>query len=77
MHHIEPVECVCGATLRIREFRLGLVRTPRKERAPCPVCGRTVYETEMDGFFMVEVLRRTAPVLAVPASTQKRKAQRP
>lgn len=77
MHHIEPVECVCGATLRIREYRLGLVRTPRKEHAPCPVCGRTVYETEMDGFFLVEVIRRPTPVLSVSASHQKRKSPRP
>ncbi|WP_454764402.1 hypothetical protein [Cupriavidus campinensis] len=77
MHHIEPVECVCGATLHIREYRLGLVRTPRKQHAPCPVCGRTVYETELDGFLLVEVITRRAPALPVAPAVQKRKSQRP
>jgi len=56
MNVIEEVECICGTTVEISEFHLGLRGETISTRAPCPMCGRTLYEVDIDGMVLVEVI---------------------
>lgn len=56
MNVIEEVECICGATVEISEFHLGLRGETVQTKAPCPICGRALYEVEIDGMVLVEVI---------------------
>ena len=56
MNIIEEIECICGTTVEISEFRLGLRGETVPTKAPCPMCGRTLYEVEIDGMVLVEVV---------------------
>lgn len=56
MNVIEVVGCICGTTVEISEFHLGLRGEAISTKAPCPVCGRTLYEVEIDGMVLVEVI---------------------
>lgn len=56
MNVIEEVECICGTTVEISEFRLGLRGETVPTKAPCPICGRALYEAEIDGVVLVEVI---------------------
>lgn len=56
MNVIEEVECICGTTVEISEYHLGLRGQTIMTAAPCPVCGRALYEVEIDGMVLVEVI---------------------
>lgn len=56
MNVIEEVECICGTTVEISEFHLGLRRETVPTKAPCRMCGRTLYEVDIDGIVLVEVV---------------------
>ncbi|MGO4416788.1 hypothetical protein AB4Z27_27840 [Cupriavidus sp. KB_39] len=55
MNVIEEIECICGTTVEISEFHLGLRGETVPTKAPCPMCGRTLYEVDIDGMVLVEV----------------------
>lgn len=61
MNVIEEVQCVCGTTVEISEFHLGLRGETIITKAPCPVCGRALYEVEIDGMVLVEVILQAEP----------------
>lgn len=56
MNVIEEVECLCGTIVEISEFRLGLRGETVPTKAPCPICGRALYEVDIDGMVLVEVI---------------------
>ncbi|WP_454763362.1 hypothetical protein [Cupriavidus campinensis] len=56
MNVIEAIECICGTTVEISEFHLGLRGETVSTKAPCPMCGRTLYEVDIDGMVLVEVV---------------------
>ncbi|WP_454765333.1 hypothetical protein [Cupriavidus campinensis] len=56
MNHIDEIECICGTTVEISEFQLGLRGEPVHTAAPCPICGKVLYETDIDGIVLVEVI---------------------
>lgn len=56
MNVIEEVECICGTTVEISEYHLGLRGETISTKAPCPICGRTLYEVEIDGMVLAEVI---------------------
>lgn len=73
MNVIDEVACICGTTVEISEFHLGLRGETVPTKAPCPMCGRTLYEVDIDGMVLVEVVldavKRSG---AVPPETVKR-----
>lgn len=56
MNVIEEVKCICGTTVEISEFHLGLRGETIPTKAPCPICGRALYEVEIDGIVLVEAI---------------------
>jgi hypothetical protein len=42
--------------VEISAFHLGLRGETVPTKAPCPMCGRTLYEVDIDGMVLVEVV---------------------
>lgn len=58
MNIIEEVECKCGTIVEISEYSLSLRGETVLTTATCPICDRTLYQTEIDGLVLVEVVLR-------------------
>ena len=75
MNVIEEVECICGTTVEISEFHLGLRGETVSTKALCPMCGRTLYEVDIDGMVLGEVVLPVERTGVVPPKTFRRLPQ--
>lgn len=60
MNVMEEVECICGTTVEFCEF-LGLRDETVPAKAPSPMYGQTLYEVDIDGMVLVDVVLDAAP----------------